>query len=61
MCSDSTTWAELEVLMKRCLDGDNFGFASKLLGYGLSKAALTVYTMQLAAQYPNIKVWYFET
>lgn len=56
MCSASTTWAELEFLMKRCLDGENFGFAHKLLGYGLSKAGLAVYTMQLAAQYPKIKV-----
>ena len=53
MCSASTTWAELEVLMKRFLDGDNFGGGAC---YGLSKAGLTVYTMQLAAQYPDIKV-----
>ena len=53
MCSASTTWAELEVLMKRFLDGDTFGGGAC---YGFSKAGLTVYTMQLAAQYPDIKV-----
>lgn len=53
MCSSSTSWAELEVLMKRFLDGDNFGGGAC---YGLSKAGLTVYTMQLAAKHPNIKV-----
>ena len=39
--------------MKRFLDGDNFGGGAC---YGLSKAGLTVYTMQLAAKHPNIKV-----
>ena len=53
MCSASTTWAELEVIMKRFLDGDNFGGGAC---YGMSKAGLTVYTMHLAAQYPDIKV-----
>ena len=53
MCSASTSWAELEVLMERFLDGDDFGGGTC---YNLSKAGLMVYTMQLAAQYPNIKV-----
>ena len=39
--------------MKRFLDGDDFGGGAC---YDLSKAGLMVYTMQLAAQYPNIKV-----
>ena len=39
--------------MERFLDGDDFGGGTC---YNLSKAGLMVYTMQLAAQYPNIKV-----
>ena len=39
--------------MERFLDGDDFGGGGC---YELSKAGLMVYTMQLAAQYPNIKV-----
>ena len=53
MCSASTSWAELEVLMERFLGGDDFGGGTC---YDLSKAGLMVYTMQLAAQYPNLKV-----
>lgn len=53
MCSASTSWGDLEVLMERFLDGDDFGGGAC---YDLSKAGLMVYTMQLAAQYPNIKV-----
>ena len=56
MCSATTTWAELEAIMNRYLDGDDFGGGSC---YGMSKAALTVYTMQLAAQHPTIKVTHF--
>ena len=44
--------------MKRFLDGERFGgkehFA--ISSYGLSKAALMVFTMQMAARHPNIKV-----
>ena len=39
--------------MERFLGGDDFGGKGC---YELSKAGLMVYTMQLAAQYPNIKV-----
>ena len=39
--------------MERFLDGDDFGGGTC---YNLSKAGLMVYTMQLAVQYPNIKV-----
>ena len=53
MCSASTSWAELEVLVERFLGGDDFGGGTC---YDLSKAGLMVYTMQLAAQYPNLKV-----
>ena len=55
MCSASTTWAELEALMARFLAGDDFGGKAGHC-YELSKAGLMVYTMQLAAQYPDIKV-----
>ena len=39
--------------MERFLGGDDFGGGTC---YDLSKAGLMVYTMQLAAQYPNLKV-----
>ena len=55
MCSGETTWADLEDLMKRFLDGDRFG-GEKIGSYGLSKAALIAFTMHMAAKYPNIKV-----
>ena len=55
MCTRDTTWADLEDLMKRFLDGDRFG-GEKIGSYGLSKAALTAFTMQMAAKHPNIKV-----
>ena len=53
MCSASTTWADLEVLMERFLAGVNFGGGTC---YDLSKAGLMVYTMQLASKYPNVMV-----
>ena len=58
LCTCDTTWADLEDLMKRYLDGDRFGGNKHwtVCSYGLSKAALTVFTMQLAAKHPNIKV-----
>ena len=66
MCTGDTTWADIEDLMKRSLDGDRFGGSDHWkLGpvtidhcYGFSKAALNVFTMQLAAKHPNIKVKY---
>ena len=57
MCTGDTTWEDIEYLMKRFLDGDRFG-NEKVGSYGLSKAALAVLTMQMAAKYPNIKVKY---
>lgn len=51
MCNSSTKWDALEALMARFLGGDTFGGGNS---YGLSKAALSVYTMQLAAQHPAI-------
>ena len=58
LCTGDTTWADIEDLMKRFLDGERFGgkehFA--ISSYGLSKAALMVFTMQMAARHPNIKV-----
>ena len=58
MCTGDTTWADLEDLMKRWLDGERFGGGDhfSISAYGLSKAALMVFTMQMAAKYPNIKV-----
>ena len=61
MCSGDTTWADIEDLMKRFLDGGGepiFGGEKSMFNgsYGLSKAALTVFTMQMAAKHPNIKV-----
>ena len=60
MCTGDTSWADIEGLMKRFLDGDRFGGGKHwtVSSYGLSKAALTVFTMQLAAKHPNIKVKY---
>jgi len=60
MCSGDTTWADIEDLMKRFLDGGGepiFGGEKSMFNgsYGLSKAALTVFTMQMAAKHPNIK------
>ena len=58
MCTGDTTWADLEDLMKHWLDGERFGGGDhfSISAYGLSKAALMVFTMQMAAKYPNIKV-----
>jgi len=62
MCTGDTTWADIEDLMKRSLDGDRFGGIDQWqLGpviidhcYGLSKAILNVFTMQLATKHPKI-------
>ena len=58
MCTGETTWADLEDLMKRWLDGERCGGKDSVSfsAYGLSKAALMVFTMQMAAKYPNIMV-----
>ena len=58
MCTGDTTWADIENLMKRFLDGERFGGGENfnISSYGLSKAALMVFTMQMAAKHPNIKV-----
>ena len=58
MCTGKTTWADLEDLMKRWLDGERCGGKDSMFfsAYGLSKAALMVFTMQMAAKYPNIMV-----
>ena len=66
MCTGDTTWADIEDLMKRSLDGDRFGGIDQWpLGpviidhcYGLSKAILNVFTMQLATMHPKIMVNY---
>jgi len=56
MCTAETTWADLEDLMKRWLDGERCGGKDSMFfsAYGLSKAALMVLTMQMAAKYPKI-------
>ena len=69
LCSASTTFEELEALMNRLLEGDTFGSepmevappgrAEKALipfSYGLSKAGLAAYSMQLARENPDIMV-----
>ena len=58
MCTAETTWADLEDLMKRWLDGERCGGKDSMFfsAYGLSKAALMVLTMQMAAKYPKIMV-----
>ena len=58
MCTGETSWADLEDLMKRWLDGERCGGKDSMFfsAYGLSKAALMVLTMQMAAKYPKIMV-----
>ena len=58
MCTGDTTWADIENLMKRFLDGERFGGGENfnISSYGLSKAALMVFTMQMAAKHSNIMV-----
>jgi NAD(P)-dependent dehydrogenase (short-subunit alcohol dehydrogenase family) len=46
--SADTTWAELEEAVKTAAPSASMG------GYGLSKAALTAYTMQQAKAYPHL-------
>ena len=45
--------AELEAAVKTCVDNNNVGWGN---GYGLSKAALSAYTLVQAKLYPNLKV-----
>jgi len=46
--SSDTTWAELEAAVAE------EAVAASMGGYGLSKAALTAYTIQIAKQYPHL-------
>lgn len=55
-------WADLEALMKECLelDGDPSAFAARGLGdgnaYGFSKACTNSYTRILAREHPHLRV-----
>jgi len=50
--SRSTTWEQLEAEIRRCAAGTDY----EGIAYGLSKACLNVYTMQLAAAHPNLRI-----